>query len=201
MTLESDDSLAQIYQRMIEAKVCSSDNVEEHCRALLETLKKFGDPAERDIQMRALGKLLRAIGNEHRFKILMLLKGQKRCFIELEYALGLSQPTISYHVKALEDAGLIQSEKRGKWTSFSLCEPYLLRKFWQIFRDDESWERDPVWTQPKTISTPGSNIKLTPPSENIPKEFVLDNNNTDPFDFALKSITHFFGAPNRRKKV
>ena len=37
-----------------------------------------------------------------------------------EPALGLSQPTVSHHLKKLTDAGLVEREQRGKWAYFSL---------------------------------------------------------------------------------
>ncbi len=39
---------------------------------------------------------------------------------ELIEPLGLSQPTVSYHLKKLVDAGLLEREQRGKWAYFSL---------------------------------------------------------------------------------
>jgi ArsR family transcriptional regulator, arsenate/arsenite/antimonite-responsive transcriptional repressor len=42
------------------------------------------------------------------------------CACEFEPALGLSQPTVSHHLKKLLDAGLIEREQRGKWAYFSL---------------------------------------------------------------------------------
>ena len=42
------------------------------------------------------------------------------CACEFEPALGLSQPTVSHHLKKLTDAGLFDREQRGKWAYFSL---------------------------------------------------------------------------------
>lgn len=42
------------------------------------------------------------------------------CVCEFEAAFGMSQSKVSYHVKKLEDAGLVRKEKRGKWTFYSL---------------------------------------------------------------------------------
>ena len=39
---------------------------------------------------------------------------------ELTEPLGLSQPTVSYHLKKLTDAGLLEREQRGKWAYFSI---------------------------------------------------------------------------------
>lgn len=42
------------------------------------------------------------------------------CVCNLIEPLGLSQPTVSHHMKKLLDAGLVQREQRGKWAYFSL---------------------------------------------------------------------------------
>jgi ArsR family transcriptional regulator len=46
--------------------------------------------------------------------------GEPVCACEFEPALGLSQPTVSHHLKKLTDAGLLEREQRGKWAYFSL---------------------------------------------------------------------------------
>ena len=46
--------------------------------------------------------------------------GDPVCACEFEPALGLSQPTVSHHLKKLTDAGLLEREQRGKWAYFSL---------------------------------------------------------------------------------
>ena len=40
------------------------------------------------------------------------------CICDLTDPLGLSQPTVSHHMKVLVDAGLLQREKRGRWAYF-----------------------------------------------------------------------------------
>lgn len=42
------------------------------------------------------------------------------CVCELEDRLGMSQPAISHHLRALKKAGLISGRKSGKWTYYSL---------------------------------------------------------------------------------
>ena len=42
------------------------------------------------------------------------------CACEFEASLGLSQPTVSHHLRKLTDSGLVEREQRGKWAYFSL---------------------------------------------------------------------------------
>src|SRR6266571_5281625 len=70
----------------------------------------------------ATASLFRAVGDPARVKILNLLSAAAEpvCACTFEPALGLSQPTVSHHLKKLTDAGLLEREQRGKWAYFSL---------------------------------------------------------------------------------
>ena len=70
-----------------------------------------------------LERLFRVLGDRHRLKILNILlraAGQSVCVCEFTEQLGLAQPTVSYHLKQLLDAGLVRREKRGSFAYFSL---------------------------------------------------------------------------------
>jgi ArsR family transcriptional regulator len=66
--------------------------------------------------------LFKALGDPARVRIVNLLasRGGEVCACEFEPALGLSQPTVSHHLKKLTDAGLLDREQRGKWAYFSI---------------------------------------------------------------------------------
>jgi len=49
------------------------------------------------------------------------------CVCELTEPLGLSQPTVSHHLKKLTDAGLLEREQRGRWAYFSIREAAMER--------------------------------------------------------------------------
>jgi ArsR family transcriptional regulator len=70
----------------------------------------------------ATAELFRALGDPARVRIVNLLatSGGPVCACELYEPLGLSQPTVSHHLKKLTDAGLLEREPRGKWAYFSL---------------------------------------------------------------------------------
>lgn len=44
------------------------------------------------------------------------------CACHLPDALGISQPTLSHHLRKLVDAGFVTREQRGKWAHYSLVE-------------------------------------------------------------------------------
>ena len=68
-----------------------------------------------------LERLFRVLADRHRVKILNILLragGQAVCVCEFTDHLGLAQPTVSYHLKQLREAGLLDREKRGVWVYY-----------------------------------------------------------------------------------
>jgi ArsR family transcriptional regulator len=70
----------------------------------------------------ATAGLFRALADPARVRIVNMLatSGSPVCVCELVEPLGLSQPTVSHHLRKLLDAGLVEREQRGKWAYFSL---------------------------------------------------------------------------------
>ena len=87
----------------------------------IEGCAPLAAPTLTDEEAEATASLFRALGDPARVKILNLLAtaGGDVCGCELS-SLGLSQPTVSHHLKKLHDAGLLQREQRGKWAYYSL---------------------------------------------------------------------------------
>jgi ArsR family transcriptional regulator len=82
----------------------------------------LGAPAISDAEADATATLFRALGDPARVRILNLLAGSAEpvCVCNLVEPVGLSQPTVSHHLKKLVDAGLLQREQRGKWAYYSV---------------------------------------------------------------------------------
>ena len=70
----------------------------------------------------ATADLFKVLGDPARVRAVNLLatSGGPVCICNLIEPLGLSQPTVSHHMKKLLDAGLVEREQRGKWAYFSL---------------------------------------------------------------------------------
>jgi ArsR family transcriptional regulator len=71
----------------------------------------------------ALAGLLKAVADPARLQLLSLIASSdagERCACDLTEPVGLSQPTVSHHLRVLADAGLITREQRGTWAWFSL---------------------------------------------------------------------------------
>ena len=71
-----------------------------------------------------LERVFKALADRHRVKILNRLLaagGEAVCVCDFEELLGLKQSTVSYHLKQLLDAGIVEREKRGSFAYFSLA--------------------------------------------------------------------------------
>jgi ArsR family transcriptional regulator len=75
-----------------------------------------------------LATLLRALADPARLRLVSLIAaGGELCACDLTAPLGLSQPTVSHHLKVLVDAGFLRREQRGRWADFSVV-PERLRE-------------------------------------------------------------------------
>ena len=78
----------------------------------------LGAPISRSTAEELAG-ILKAVADPARLQILALLRSKpncEACVCDVTDALGLSQPTVSHHLKILVGAGLVSTEKRGYWT-------------------------------------------------------------------------------------
>jgi ArsR family transcriptional regulator len=62
----------------------------------------------------------RALGDETRLRILHLLMGSEVCVCDLAGQLAITQPLLSFHLKTLRDAGLVQVRRDGRWMHYSI---------------------------------------------------------------------------------
>jgi ArsR family transcriptional regulator len=70
-----------------------------------------------------LARLLKALADPTRLRLVSMVaahEGGEACVCELTVPLGLTQPTISHHLKILVDAGIFARDKRGVWAYYSL---------------------------------------------------------------------------------
>jgi len=68
-----------------------------------------------------LAGLLKALADPTRLRLLSMIQsheGGEACVCELTEPLGLTQPTVSHHLKVLADAGLVRRDKRGVWAYY-----------------------------------------------------------------------------------
>jgi ArsR family transcriptional regulator len=98
--------------------------------SLVECCTPLADPGVSEQEARELERVFKALADRHRVRILNRLiqaDGEAVCVCEFEELLGLKQPTVSYHLKQLLDAGIVEREKRGSYAYFSIIDGALQR--------------------------------------------------------------------------
>ncbi len=85
----------------------------------LEALAAHGAADER---LESLVTGFKALGDPTRLSIVAVLSGGTRCVCEIQAAVDVPGNLLSHHLKVLRDAGLIASERRGRWIDYSLNE-------------------------------------------------------------------------------
>lgn len=63
---------------------------------------------------------MKALSDEKRLRILEQLAGGERCVCDLTDALDAGQSLLSFHLKALKDAGLVSDRRAGRWVHYSI---------------------------------------------------------------------------------
>jgi ArsR family transcriptional regulator len=88
----------------------------EYCTPLLREPLTVSQAAD-------LAFILKALADPTRLRLVSMVAahhGGEACVCDLTDPLGLTQPTISHHLKILVDAGIFTREKRGKWAYYAL---------------------------------------------------------------------------------
>jgi len=118
--------------KRLERLVCSGlgpeDNLENYATELKAMANEASDKKLIDVKTR----LLKALANETRLKMLKLLSKREMCVCELMVALDLTQPTASHHLNILKNMDLIKAKKKGKWMFYSVTNPELTQHFFDF---------------------------------------------------------------------
>jgi ArsR family transcriptional regulator, arsenate/arsenite/antimonite-responsive transcriptional repressor len=98
--------------------------------AVIDCCAPLAGPALSDTEAGELERLFSVLADRQRIKILNLLASTDEdsvCVCELIPALGLKQPTVSYHLKQLAQAGLVERERRGTFAYYRIVPGALER--------------------------------------------------------------------------
>lgn len=87
--------------------------IEACCDPIADSPLSAGDAAE-------LARWFGVLADPTRLRLLSLIacQGESCAACDLVEPLGVSQPTVSHHLKALHSAGLVDREKRGRWVYY-----------------------------------------------------------------------------------
>lgn len=71
--------------------------------------------------MKYFVQVMKALSDPNRVRITKLLEHRTMCVCELQALLEVAQPTVSKHLKILENAGFVESFKDGLWVNYQLA--------------------------------------------------------------------------------
>ena len=99
----------------------------------------LGTPDLEENEAKATAGLFKALADPHRVRIMNLLATSDRavCVCELIEPLGLTQPTVSFHLKKLREAGLVTRYKEGTWHFYEI-DGEALQRLGRVFAGGES---------------------------------------------------------------
>lgn len=72
--------------------------------------------------MKQLIRVMKALADPNRVRIMKMLEQREMCVCEICATLSIAQPTVSSHLRILEDAELVTSRKEGLWVNYRLDE-------------------------------------------------------------------------------
>ncbi|MEC0246845.1 metalloregulator ArsR/SmtB family transcription factor [Paenibacillus chitinolyticus] len=72
-------------------------------------------------QLQSLADTFKLMGDKTRLTILALLRERELCVCDLVDVTGMSQPSISQHLRKMKDAGLVSETRKGQWIYYSLA--------------------------------------------------------------------------------
>ena len=96
---------------------------------MIACCRPLAAPSLSDTEIETTAQLFKTLGDPNRVRIVHLLATSEApvCVCELVEPLGLTQPTVSHHLKKLTDAGLLVREQHGVWAYYTLDEDALSR--------------------------------------------------------------------------
>jgi len=72
--------------------------------------------------VKAFVKVMKALSDPNRVKIIKMLQHKMMCVCEIQDALKIAQPSVSKHLKILEEANLVDYNKDGMWVNYHLTD-------------------------------------------------------------------------------
>jgi len=79
-----------------------------------------------DVAAEQLARVFKALGDPARVRLISMIAASidgEACICDLTGPVGLSQPTVSHHMRLLAEAGLVTRTQRGRWAYFRVAAP------------------------------------------------------------------------------
>jgi len=105
-------------KRLVESGLCPAKNASKY----VEDLQNLTNKMDGDT-LKIQSKIFKALSGTSRLKILALLRIRDMCVCEIMAALNMTQPVASHHLGILENIGLVEYRREGKWIFYSISKP------------------------------------------------------------------------------
>ncbi len=118
MAIKTMKNVDQRLKRLTETDLCQAEVADEYRNELLQLADDVADAET----AKKNSKFFKALSDEKRLRITKLLTVKEMCICELMICLDMTQPNLSHHIQILENAGIINRTKKGKWVYCSLAD-------------------------------------------------------------------------------
>jgi len=118
----------QRLKRLTETNFCKADAAEKYRNELIQ----LGNKTAEAKTTKKKSKFFKALSDEKRLRIVKLLRVKEMCVCELMICLDMTQPNLSHHIQILENVGIINRTKKGKWVYCSLSDTKLVDKMSEL---------------------------------------------------------------------
>ncbi len=112
----------QRLKRLTETDLCQAEVVDEYRKELLQLANDVADVET----AKKNSRFFKALSDEKRLRIVKLLMVKEMCICELMVCLDMTQPNLSHHIQILENVGIVNRTKKGKWVYCSLADKKLV---------------------------------------------------------------------------
>jgi len=115
-------------ENVLKIHFCDLEETTEHESHLSSTADRYFEHKN----INSMVKILDSLADEKRLKIFHLLSIREMCNCEMTAAIKTTQPNLTYHVKKLENAGVVEQRRDGKYIYYSLRDIPEVKKLQEI---------------------------------------------------------------------
>lgn len=122
--IKVDPAMGKTLKKLLEFRRIKYESPGDYTRKL----RIISSRIRRESKPEKLSKFFLVLSDPARIMIIQLLKRKRRmCVCEFVVALRISQPLISYHLRQLENIGLVRRTREGKWVFYEISNKTILR--------------------------------------------------------------------------
>ena len=126
-----DSALSERLKRLVDSGLLVTQDPTEY----LTRLRQLADDIVRVREtVRQVSRNFKALSHPTRLKILRLLSSHDMCVCEIMAILNATQPTTSHHLNILENMGLIEERRVGKWVFYSIAKTETMKRIQQLIQ-------------------------------------------------------------------